>query len=151
MNKSIPFALFASVGLAACVSADPDNYNAINPSPSEERGTIVFYRGHSPQASLANAYLGTDKGYFLELDEDQYVSIDVPAGFTEYKVRAQGSVAFKSQIKVNAGETVCVETRPNYEELEWLVVPFINALVPSFVLEETACPSAETLGELASI
>lgn len=151
MIKAIALSLLAGAGLVGCVSADYDNYTALGGAEAVESGTVLFYRGHSPQAKLADAYLGAGKGYFLSLDEDQYASVEVPVGFNEFKVRAQGSVAFKTQIKVNVGETVCVETRPNHEELEWLVLPFVNALIPSFVLEETPCPNTAAFDELAAI
>jgi hypothetical protein len=152
MKKPIILALLTCASLAACISAEPDNSPAINPEVSlSQSGSIVFFRGHSLQASLANAWLGSNDGYFLGLDEDQYVRIDVETGFHEFKVRAQGSVAFKSAIKVNAAETVCVEVRPNHEELEWLLVPVVNALIPSFTLRETVCPGPADLGELAAI
>lgn len=152
MKKTMILNLLAAASLAACVAADPDNYAAIKADAAEgPSGRIMFYRGNNLQATLADAYLGTEDGYFLSLDEDQYTTLEVPAGFHEFRVRAQGSVAFKRAIKVNAGETVCVETRPNFEELEWLMVPFVNAFVPSFVIDETACPSAAALAELAAI
>ena len=151
MRKPLILSLLAGAGLAACVSVDPENHEAMNTAAAlPENGSILFYREHSPQARLADAYLGNGAGYFVSLGEDQFSRISVPAGFHAFKVRAQGSVAFNAEFKVNAGETVCVETRPNHEELEWLVVPFLNALIPSFVLEETACPSAAALDKLAA-
>lgn len=152
MKKTIILSVLVITGLAACVAADPDNYAAIEANASRgPSGKIMFYRGSNLQATLAGAYLGTTDGYFLSLDENQYSTLTVPAGFHEFKVRAQGSVAFEKQVKVNAGETVCVEARPNVEELEWLLLPFINAFIPSFVLQETACPGSAVLGGLVEI
>lgn len=152
MTKTMISVLLTAISLVACVAADPDNYNAIQVDAGEgPSGKVLFYRGNNLQASLADAYLGTEQGYFLRLDQQQYSTLEVPAGFHEFKVRAQGSVAYSREIKVNADETVCIETRPNFEELEWLVVPFVNALIPSFVIEETACPGEAMLGELASV
>ncbi len=152
MKKPILLTLLTAGSLAACVAADPDNYSAIRADAAEgPSGSIMFYRGSNLQAALADAYLGTADGYFISLDESQYTTLEVPAGFHEFRVRAQGSVAFTKKIKVNAGETVCVETRPNVEELEWLLVPFVNALIPSFVIDETLCPSTAELASLAAI
>ncbi|MEJ8569413.1 hypothetical protein [Elongatibacter sediminis] len=141
--KNFPFSvLLVSSLLTACVSANPEKAPHGGGPGS---GSVVFYRTHSLQATLADAYIGTGDDYFLQLDEDEYTRVEVKGGFHQFRARAQGSVSSDTRVKVNPGETVCVEARPNYEELEWLAVPFVNAFIPSFVLEETPCPSAEEM------
>lgn len=150
MMREIVLGVFSGICLAACVSAKQENYAAFSDTIVGDSGTIMFYREDSAQAKFAHAYLGTRQGYFLALDERQYASISVPAGFNELKVKAQGSRAFAALINVNAGETVCIRTRPNHEDLEWLVVPFLNALIPSFVMEETPCPNVTAMANVSS-
>ena len=125
----------------------PQLSNAADLKPA----TVLVYRTHSLQATLADAFIGVEEGYFTKLSEDQFTRFELDPGFHLFRTGARGSVSSQTHIKVNPGETLCIESRPNYEELEWLMVPFLNALIPSFVLEETPCPTEETLKQLTAI
>ena len=151
MRKKYLLALLAPLSLSACVTASPDNMPMVTEIADQPVGNVLFFRGHSLQAKLADAYIGAEEGYFAQLDEDQYTRIELDSGFHLFKAKARGSVASESHIKVSPGETVCIEARPNYEELEWLAVPFLNALIPSFVLEESPCPEETKLAEFTQV
>ncbi|MDO6563725.1 hypothetical protein Q4488_10040 [Amphritea sp. 1_MG-2023] len=140
-----------TITLVGCASSNPKYLPQFKSANEQAAGEVVIYRTDSLQAKLANAYVGVEEGYFSELGENQYMVFKVDPGFHLFKTRAHGSVASQSHIKVGAGESLCIEARPNYEEMEWLVIPFVNALIPSFVLEETPCPSAEVLKALSKV
>ncbi len=123
-----------------CVSTSPQAMRDIAPRAGEaDAATLVVYREKSAQAALADVYIGTDDGYFIRLGDDEYAEVDLRSGFYELKAKAKGSVPSEATVKLNPEETVCMRARPNHEELHLLVIPFVNALVPSFVLEETEC------------
>ena len=135
--------------LTGCASVNQANIQTVD-LQAEQAGNVLIYRKESLQASLANAYLGTEgKGYFSSLDENQYIEFSVEPGFHTFTAKAHGSVRSKFTVKVTQGENVCVEARPNHEDLAWLAVPFVNAFIPSFVLVETPCPSAKELAKLS--
>ena len=133
--------------LAGCATSNTSHVPQLTETSPAEAGHVTIYRQHSLQAKLAKAYVGTADGYFAQLDEDQHVTFDIEPGFHVLKARAHGSVSSQSHFKVNPGESLCIEARPNHEEMEWLAVPFLNALIPSFVLEETPCPEPTQMGE----
>lgn len=151
MKRGFLLCALLSVGLIGCANSNPKHMPQANLVDASEAGKVLIYRHASLQAALAKAYVGVESGYFSKLDENQYVEFEVDPGFHLFKTRAHGSVSSQSHIKVTAGELVCLEARPNYEEMEWLAVPFLNALVPSFVLEETACLRADELRNLTLV
>lgn len=148
MTNKLILIVLLSAGLTACVSSNPN----FTPKPqSELAGTILLYRTHSLQATLANAFIGTEDGYFIELNEDQYTTFQIDSGFHKFKAKAHASAASKKDIKIGAGETVCIQARPNLEDLEWQIVPIVGQFFPTFVLEETECPSNEELQKLTQV
>ena len=150
MKKLITILLLLPIALAGCVSSSTANLPVAGQASNGQAGRVVIYRSESLQAGLAKAYIGINDGYFTQLAQNEFLTISVDPGFHQFKARAQGSVASKHQIKINPGETVCVAAKPNHEELEWLAVPFVNALVPSFVLEETQCPELTAYSQAKS-
>lgn len=148
MKKMILPLVLLLASLTGCASTDKTNTPRFS-LQTGQAGKVFIYRKQSLQASLADAYLGTEEnGYFSKLDENQYIELSVNPGFHTFTAGTHGSVGSKYTVKVTQGENVCVEARPNHEELEWLVIPFVNAFVPSFVLEETECPSMAELAML---
>ncbi len=141
--------------LFGCASADKHHFpvaNAVAKTQAEPAfGNVLIYRTQNLQGSLAKAYIGSEHGYFSKLGTNQYLQFSIDPGFHTFKARAHGSVASTSTIKVMPGETLCIEARPNHEEMEWLAVPFVNALIPSFVLKETTCPSPADLTALSAV
>lgn len=133
--------LFCCVLLTtACASTNPRALNEISAAPEDlHPAKLIVYREKSVQAGLADVYIGTDDGYFVQLGANQYAEVELRSGFYEFKAKAQGSVPSTTTIRLNPDETVCIKARPNHEELHLLAIPFVNALVPSFVMEETAC------------
>ncbi len=144
MKKLLLTTLIAAT-LVGCASANPNKKPQVSAHSAQPIGTVLMYRTNSMQAKLADAYIGLGKDYFAQLDENQYTEFKLGTGFHEFRARAHGSVSSKANIKVSQGEKVCIQVQPNHEELEWLVVPFVNAMIPSFVLKETPCPSLEQL------
>ncbi len=49
------------------------------------------------------------------------------------------AASHRNETLTSLGETLSMGARPNYEDAEWSVVPIVNALILSFVLEETHC------------
>ncbi len=131
--------------LVGCASANPQKRPQVSANEQASVGTVLMYRTNSLQAKLADAYVGLGEDYFVQLDENQYTEFKLGAGFHRFSAKAHGSVASKNNIKVSQGEKVCIQVQPNHEELEWLVVPFLNAMIPSFVLKETPCPNLDNL------
>ncbi|MBT00123.1 MAG: hypothetical protein CMI01_15790 [Oceanospirillaceae bacterium] len=145
MMKPILCTLLIST-LGACASV-----NSSEPIAGEGKkdAEVLFFRQSSLQAKLADAYLGTGGGdYFLQLGEKEYARYPVTSGWYEFVVKAHGSVSSSQNIEFHAGKTTCVEVRPNTEDVEWLAVPFLNALIPSFKLESVPCVS---LAELTQV
>ena len=142
MKKFFTLLLLLPIALAGCASSNLDRTPTASVADTNP-GEVVIYRNTNVQAGLARAYIGTDEGYFVQLEQNQYTRFEIDPGFHQFKVRAHGSVSSQRDINVNPGETLCIEARPNYEDAEWLIVPFVNALLPSFVLEETRCPSLD--------
>ncbi len=146
--KTLFIAALTSV-LGACVSV-----NSTEPSASLEQSNtpgaeLLLYRTSSLQAKLADAYVGdVDGDYFVQLGEQEYATYSMPAGWADFKVKAKGSVAAEQKLHLIEGQTTCVEVQPNQEDVEWLFVPFLNALVPSFLLKATPCPVLSELDKV---
>lgn len=151
MKKAFLSLVLVPAVLVGCASSDHKYMPQTSTESNQPAGKILVFRTSSLQASLAKAYVGFEEGYFSKLDENQYLQFEIDPGFHTFKARAHGSIASESEIKVMPGEMLCIEARPNYEELEWLAIPFINALIPSFVLKETTCPSPDALSKLTAI
>jgi|GEM_PF-1773808 len=134
-----------SLGCAS-VTADIPNAQA-----DERQAKLLIYRSSALQASLADAYIGTKDGYFTQLGQDQYIELSLAAGMHELKVKAQGSVAAKQSIQLGANEQTCLVVRPNSEDLFLVVIPFLNALVPSFVMAPAACPDAKVMQSMTPV
>lgn len=132
--------------LAACVSVNSSEQVVLN--EDEQTVPVLIYRQTAMLAMFADVYIGDDSGYFLHLGRNEYARVVRPVGWQQLKARAQGSVASEKDFEFQAGETICLEARPNREELATLLVPFVNALVPSFVLRQTACPDLEGLTQV---
>ncbi len=118
---------------------------------SDQGSHMLIFRQSSLQASLADVRLAEDDHYFSALGQNEYTQFAVEPGFKTFRAKAVGSVSSKMNISVAENETVCVEARPNHEDLYLLVIPFLNALVPSFKLVEVACPSETELAALTQI
>ncbi len=145
MIKLIPGALLIST-LGACAAV---NSSEPMTGEGEKNAEVLFFRQSSLQAKLADAYLGSDGGdYFTQLGEKEYTRYRVTSGWHQFAVKAQGSVSSSQNIQFHAGKTTCVEVRPNTEDAEWLAVPFLNALIPSFKLESVPCPSLAQLSKV---
>lgn len=140
--KQLRFALVLCGALltTACASVSPQALRHIEPSADDDQSArLVVYRQDEIQGGLSDVFVGTDDGYFMRLGRNEYAEVTLRSGFHELKAKAKGSVPSNATLKLNPSETVCIEARPNREELHLLVIPFVNALVPSFVLEETEC------------
>lgn len=146
MKQLLILSVLAST-FVACASANPQKKPQVNAN-NQAYGTVLMYRTNSLQAKLADAYIGIGEDYFAQLDENQYTQFKLIAGFHEFRAKGHGSVSSKSNINIEKGETVCIQVQPNHDELEWLLVPFINAMIPSFVLKETVCPSLQLLNKV---
>ncbi len=137
---TLPVLFCCALLATGCASTNPQALNDIAPAAEDAHpAKLVVYREKSTQAGLADVYIGTDDGYFVQLEANQYAEVDLRSGFYKFKAKARGSVPSIATVKLNPDESVCMKARPNYEELHLLVIPFVNALVPSFVLEETEC------------
>lgn len=146
--KKLLLTTLITATLVGCASANPQNKPQVDASHHQSFGTVLMYRTNSLQAKLADAYIGIGEDYFAQLDENQYTEFNLNTGFHEFRAKAHGSVSAKANFKINAGEKVCIQVQPNHEELEWLVLPFVNAMIPSFVMKETACPSLQHLSKV---
>lgn len=135
----------------ACASITPDSQPQVSATSKTSQGELLFFRRHSLQAKLANAFIGTPNGYFIQLGENQYYGLAVNSGWQNYKVKAHGSLASSLGVNVRPGERICIEARPNHEGLPLLFIPYLNALEPSFVLKETGCPSAAEMSALNKV
>lgn len=147
MKKLLTITLITAT-LVGCASANPQKKPQVDVKANQQFGTVLMYRTNSLQAKLADAYIGLGDDYFAQLDENQYTEFRLGAGFHEFRAKAHGSVSSKASFKINNGEKVCIQVQPNHEELEWLVIPFVNALIPSFVMKETKCPSLQRLSKI---
>jgi hypothetical protein len=129
--------------LAACVSVNSSEQVLLN--EQEQSISVLVYRKSAMLAMFADVYVGDDSGYFTQLGRNEYTRIERPLGWQQLKARAQGGVASEQEFDFRKGETICLEARPNHEDVAALMVPFVNALVPSFVLKQTSCPDLEGL------
>ncbi|WP_428033150.1 hypothetical protein [Amphritea sp.] len=145
MMKLILGTLLVST-LGACAGVNSSEPMA---GEGEKNAEVLFFRQASLQAKLADAYLGSGGGdYFTQLGEKEYTRYPMTSGWHEFAVKAQGSVSSSQNIEFHAGKTTCVEVRPNTEDVEWLAVPFLNVLIPSFKLDSVPCPSLAKLTQV---
>ncbi|MAC33693.1 MAG: hypothetical protein CME38_08835 [Haliea sp.] len=148
MKSNTLMLLVMAAVLSACASTQP---NVTLSHADREHANLLIFRQNSAQATLADAYIARGDEYFAKLGENQYTVVQVDAGLHEFRAKAHASVSFKTQLSLQPEETVCLEARPNHENLHLLVIPFLNALVPSFILEETGCPSSSRLETMVAV
>ncbi|MGV6815687.1 MAG: hypothetical protein ACWA44_00275 [Thiotrichales bacterium] len=148
MKKLITIAALTVSILGGCSTLTP---NVELTDQAGDNASVLVYRQSSPQAALAKAMLGTDQAYIAELAQDEYIQLNVASGFHTFKTKANGSPASSINVSLSQGEKLCLEARPNHEELAVLLVPFVNALVPSFVLKTMPCPTEQQLSLLQPV
>ena len=149
-----PLLLATVVLLTGCASVTPETKQQLlqnDATAGHSNGRLILFRSESAQAILADAYIGNENGYFVQLGQNQYTDVSIAEGLHRLSVQAQGSISSDTPITVKSGETVCVEARPNHESIHLVVIPFLNVFVPSFVLEEAACPGAQQLAQYTKV
>ncbi|MDP5137326.1 hypothetical protein [Rheinheimera baltica] len=133
-------ALFVSTG---CTSISKDV--RLVSDTNKDIASLLIYREKAFQAGAVSLYVGKDDKYFMELGNDEYGQVEIDAGKHLIQAKASGSPSSALQIELAKNQTVCLLSKPNPEMLGAMLIPLVANMVPTFVLEQVDCPSAEKL------
>lgn len=145
MKKSLIFSL---VLLPGCTTLSND-YVLV--TEGKDTSKLLVYREASFQAGATSLYIGENDKYFIKLRNDQYSVVDIDSGEHVLQAKADASPASTLDINLAPGKTKCVASRPNRKMLWAAIIPIVANMVPSFLLEEKACPPPEVLAEMDNI
>ncbi|WP_339676512.1 hypothetical protein [uncultured Zhongshania sp.] len=140
--------ILSLVALSGCTTLSKD-YVLV--TEGNDTSQLLVYRESSYQAGAVSLYVGEGDKYFLKLRNDQYSVIEINSGNHILQAKADASPASILEITLPPGETKCVASKPNQEMLGAVMIPIIANMVPSFLLEEKACPTPEILAGMENV
>jgi len=130
--------------MVGCTSISHDMKLVSNPDSTTE---VVVYRKGAFHAGAVSMYLGENNKYFLSLRNDEYAKFSIDSGAHLFQVDADASPPSELAVTLEPGAKVCFKVKPNPATLGAAVIPILGNMLPSFVMEESGCPSEEALSK----
>jgi hypothetical protein len=110
------------------------------------QSTLLVYREWAFNAGGADAVFGSAQKDWVALDTKSYVVLQIAPAPHEFFVRStQADQPFVYKAVVSQGDTKCLRVFPNPNNFAKALAPISYMAGNTFMLEEAACPSPETL------
>jgi len=110
------------------------------------QSTLVVYRESAFNAGGIDAVFGAAQQDWVALDTKSYAVLQIAPAPHEFFVRStQADQPFVFKATVAQAETKCLRVFPNPGNVAKALLPVSYLAGNTFFLEETACPSAQTL------
>jgi len=152
-NKNNLFSLvIVSALLISCAKVDQ---NIKLTSTNSEHSTLLIYREKNKFLGIgASPFLGTDAGYFAQLENGQYIELPIDSGSQTLLSKSETDIAQPNEITLllTPNTTHCVKATYNVNiGINLGATVSAGSQSKGFALQETNCPSPDILNQLTKV
>jgi len=141
-----------SVFLISCAKVDQ---NIKLTTPSSEHSTLLIYREKNKFIGIgASPFLGTDVGYFTQLENGQYIELPIDSGSQTLLSKSDAVIAQPNEItlQLEPNKKHCVKATYNFNiGINVGATVSAGSQYKGFGLQEIECPSPDILNKLTKI
>ncbi len=149
MRLSLFLSIILCLGLVGCT---PAHIVRLNAPPESERVEVLVYRESAFNHGGVGLVFGADKRDFVQLSNDEYARLYLPAGNHRFFVRStQADTPYELSVSLVANQTACFKAHANPGNLGKALLPFAFYLGNSFLLAPVSCLSEAEIAKYSLV